>query len=165
MGSTIHIEIGPAGTGLLPKISLKSAVAAAVEGKFMNSNTRPNTAFGEGPILSQKEGDLRSFVSTLPDMAIAGEYPGDPRLNAITLPTSFTRAILRDEAMEDDIAWIDASNVEEPVTANDVLSALWRHRDYLDRVMVIVHAKARSADTVEIGIRLEPAECISREIA
>lgn len=124
----------------------------------MNTSTarKPEMTIAATP--SQIESDLNAFLSAIPDMCIAGEYPGDPRLNAIALPAPITRAILRDLVMDDDIAWIDCTEVADPITAADVLSALWMHRDYLDRRLVMVHAKARTSDTIEIGIRLEVAK-------
>ena len=122
----------------------------------MKTNTARSPDPADAPTASEAKKDLRAFVSALPAMAIAGEYPGDPRLASTKLPTPIRRAILKDEVLEDDIACIDFTKVDEPIAASDVMSALWMHRDYLDRKMVVVHAKSRTADTVEISVRLEP---------
>lgn len=143
------------GRGSTLKKEMMLGVAPAEKGKIMNASfaRAPEIAIAATP--NQIESDLNRFLCSIPDMCIAGEYPGDPRLNAIVLPAPITRAILRDLVMEDDIAWIGCTEVADPITANDVLSALWMHRDYLDRKLVMVHAKPRTSDTIEIGIRLE----------
>jgi hypothetical protein len=99
--------------------------------------------------------DLERFIACLGDMDLAGEYPSDPRLDAMVLPDAYRRVVLYDESNGEELASIVNVTGSEQLSAHDVMSSLWMHGDYLDRRWVASRLKRLEEDTVEILVRLD----------